>query len=371
MKKNTISKIIISCLVSIAPVFVLAQNAEATNSKLFSVNLNWILLSIAFGLLIPIYITGKALLFALKQHYKNKGGKGNLSKKAGLLLFFLVSGHLLQAQTLNAADISADLLSWIILGVIAVETLLIVLFSVQTLQFLKPEVQKEMKEVNAPEKTKNWFARWWDKINNFKPLSEESNIDTGHDYDGILELDNITPPWFITGFVLTILFAIVYFYRYHIGKTAPLQIEEYNIEMARAEKARTKPGAEKTETIDENNVTLLTGADIEAGKKLYLNSCAACHGTSGGSMPGGVGPNLADEYWIHGGKLEDIYKSIKYGWPDKGMISWQNNFSPKQIAQISSFIKSIQGSRPPGAKEPQGELFKDENPVTNDTTISQ
>jgi len=325
MKKNTISKIIISCLVSIAPVFVLAQNAEATNSKLFSVNLNWILLSIAFGLLIPIYITGKALLFALKQHYKNKGGKGNLSKKAGLLLFFLVSGHLLQAQTLNAADISADLLSWIILGVIAVETLLIVLFSVQTLQFLKP----------------------------------------------VRELDNITPPWFITGFVLTILFAIVYFYRYHIGKTAPLQIEEYNIEMARAEKARTKPGAEKTETIDENNVTLLTGADIEAGKKLYLNSCAACHGTSGGSMPGGVGPNLADEYWIHGGKLEDIYKSIKYGWPDKGMISWQNNFSPKQIAQISSFIKSIQGSRPPGAKEPQGELFKDENPVTNDTTISQ
>ncbi len=371
MKKYIISKFILFSLAGLSPILTLAQDAGSANSKLFSINLNWILLIIAFGLLIPIYISGKALLFALKQHFKNKGEKGNLGKKAGVLLVFLITGHLSQAKTLNAVDISSEVLSWIIFGVIGLETFLIVLFSVITLQLLKPEAQEEVLPDKSPDISKNWFARWWDKINNFKPLSEESNMDTGHDYDGIRELDNITPPWFITGFVLTILFAIVYFYRYHIGKTALLQIEEYTIEMAQAEKAKSRQLADKPESIDENNVTMLTAADIEAGKKLFSNSCAACHGASGGSMPGGVGPNLTDEYWVHGGSLQDIFKSIKYGWPEKGMIAWQNNFSPKQIAQITSFIKSIQGSRPPGAKEPQGEVYKEESPVTNNTNTSQ
>ncbi|MFM9944511.1 MAG: cbb3-type cytochrome c oxidase N-terminal domain-containing protein [Bacteroidia bacterium] len=372
MKQN-IKKIILSCLAISLPMILMAQETNpATNGeKTFSMDFNWILLSIAFVLLIPIYITGKAFLFALKENIKRNETKSNSIKKAGIIIFLLGLGHASQAQTFNTVDFPIEWLSWILAGVICFETLLIVIFSIQTIRFLKPEVLEEEKTALVTEKSKNWFEKFWDKINSFKPMSEEANIDTGHSYDGIRELDNVTPPWFITGFLLSILFAGVYLYRYHIGKTAPLQIEEYNIEMAQAEKSKSKLLATKADNVDESNVKMLGASDIEIGKKLFATSCAACHGASGGSMPGGVGPNLTDEYWIHGGSINDIFKSIKYGWPDKGMIAWQNNFSPKQMAQITSFIKSIQDTRPPGAKEPQGEIHKESDKVTKDSITTK
>jgi cytochrome c oxidase cbb3-type subunit 3 len=142
-----------------------------------------------------------------------------------------------------------------------------------------------------------------------------------------------------------------------VSESAPLQIEEYNIEMANAELEKSKYLATQANSVDESTVTLLTGADIESGKTIFAEKCVACHAASGGSMPGGVGPNLTDEYWIHGGDIKDVFKTIKYGWPEKGMISWQDQLSPLQIAQLSSFILSLKGTNPPNAKEPQGELY--------------
>ena len=110
--------------------------------------------------------------------------------------------------------------------------------------------------------------------------------------------------------------------------------------------------------VDENSVTYMTeAADLAKVKKIFGLSCAPCHGAD---AQGVVGPNLTDDYWLHQGGLKDIFKVIKYGVPEKGMKSWKDDFSPVQIAQLSSYIKSLHGSKPANAKEPQGELYKDD-----------
>ncbi|MCX6190593.1 MAG: c-type cytochrome, partial [Bacteroidetes bacterium] len=154
----------------------------------------------------------------------------------------------------------------------------------------------------------------------------------------------------------------------HVSKSAPLQSEEYKIEMAQAEQDKAKYMATQTNNVDENTVTMLSASEIEMGKKTFSEKCIACHGANGGSMPGGVGPNLTDNYWIHGGGIKDIFKSIKYGWVEKGMISWKDQLSSTQIAQLASFIRSINGSKPANAKDPQGELYSEVITATDTTT---
>ena len=91
--------------------------------------------------------------------------------------------------------------------------------------------------------------------------------------------------------------------------------------------------------------------------------------TGGGS----VGPNLTDEYWLHGGGINNIFKSIKYGWPDKGMKSWKDDFSPNQIAQLASYIITLKGTTPAAPKEKQGELYNDSGaaPTTDSNATSK
>ncbi len=373
MKQNILKKIILSCITLILPYLLLAQDASqtATSSKSIGMDFNWILLSIAFILLVPLYITSKTFLFALKKEIKRNKPQSNSGKKIGIIIFLLSLSPLSQGKTLNASDISGDWIAWLITSVIFIEGLLIIFFSWQILRMLKPKADEKIISVDEPsimeEKPKAMLTKLWDKMNSFKPSSEEADIDTGHDYDGIRELDNITPPWFTTGLIATIIFAGVYLYRYQIAKTAPSQVEEYNIEMAQAEKAKSKQLVTKADIIDENSVTMLGVSDIEDGKKIFAQICFSCHEPHGGSKDGGIGPNLTDDYWIHGGSLADIFKSIKYGWPEKGMIAWQNNFSPKQMAQLSSFVKSIRGTKPAGAKEPQGELYVEKTAEVKDS----
>jgi cytochrome c oxidase cbb3-type subunit 3 len=355
MKQNIIKKILLSCVATVAPLLLLAQAPAAAPSAGPVIDFNWILITIAFILLLPIFILSNTFIYALKEDLKKKA---NAAKKAGAVIFFLSLSTLSEAKTFNANDLSNSWLSWLLTGVICVETILIVFFSIQTIKLLKPG-SEEAEEEEESLQTESWLTKTWNKMNRFKPLTEEGDIDTGHEYDGIRELNNVTPPWFITTFVLSIIIAAVYLIRYHVVKSAPLQIEEFNIEMAAADSAKTKQLAVQGNNIDENTVVMLGASDIDAGKLLFTNSCVACHAAHGGSMTGGVGPNLTDEYWIHGGSIKDIFKTIKYGWPEKGMIAWQNNFSPKQMAQLASFVKSLQGTNPAGAKEPQGELYSE------------
>ncbi len=167
----------------------------------------------------------------------------------------------------------------------------------------------------------------------------------GHDHDGITELDNTMPPWLAYFFYITIIFAAVYLVNYRVLETGETGAQEYEAEMAQA--ALIYKDAIKVK------VELLTdkGA-LESGKEIYLQSCASCHKDLG---EGGIGPNLTDEYWLHGGKMDAIFNTIRSGVPAKGMIAWKGKLSDQQILEVSSFVKSLQGTNPPNAKAAQGD----------------
>ncbi len=175
-----------------------------------------------------------------------------------------------------------------------------------------------------------------------------------HDFDGIRELDNPIPPWFSTLFLASVLIAAVYLVNYHVLGSSKLMIEEYRDEVAAADlERRVRLAAEGT--IDENALVALTDADaLKRGGDEYKKYCVSCHGNAGEGL---VGPNLTDRYWIHGGAVKDVYRTIKQGVPAKGMISWQLVFSPKQIQEISSYVLSLQRTSPLNAKKPEGEPY--------------
>lgn len=248
-------------------------------------------------------------------------------------------------------------------GVIVTELLVIVVLLWQLRSFLF-----RVKKQNGKEKEKKTIA-WkaiWIKLNSFKSKEEEKALEMDHEYDGIRELDNRLPPWWIYGFYATIIFAVIYLWRYHVSESAPLSQQEYNIAMEKAEEQKAAYLKKTANNVDENTVKLLTDASaIDAGKAVFTQNCSACHGKAG---EGTVGPNLTDDYWLHGGSLQDIFKTVKYGWPEKGMRSWKEDLSPVQIAQVSSYIKSLHGTNPPNGKEKQGELYQDKGTAAADSS---
>jgi cytochrome c oxidase cbb3-type subunit III len=253
-----------------------------------------------------------------------------------------------------------------LVGVVGVELLIIVWM----LWFLKSLLAKEVSVIipaTAIEAKESKWKNWWMKINSFKSLNEEKDIQLDHNYDDIHELDNKLPPWWIYGFYITIIFAGIYLWRYHVSETAPLSIKEFEMEMAKAEEDKINNLKKAGNSVDENTVKMLARDDIEAGKKIYTSSCSPCHATDGGGV---VGPNLTDDYWLHGGSVKDVFKTIKYGVPEKGMQPWKGTFTPVQIAQLTSYIKSIRGSKVANAKEPQGDLYKEETAVSDTTRIA-
>ncbi|WP_347158766.1 c-type cytochrome [Pontibacter chitinilyticus] len=178
-------------------------------------------------------------------------------------------------------------------------------------------------------------------------------IHSTHDFDGIQEYDNDLPPWWKTMFYVSIVFAVGYMLYFHVFHSGPLMQEEYEQEMQQAAlfaaKSDNDPNAKTT-------FAVLTDATALAnGKKTFIQNCAACHGQNAEGM---VGPNLTDEYWLHGGDVNEIFHTIKFGVPAKGMVSWQGKLGKDQILEVASYILSLQGSNPANAKEPQGEKAK-------------
>lgn len=353
--------------------------ADATASAMpkaeDNLNINLILEIIAVVMLLPLFLTTKTFLFSINSYFKKKAELIETAKKTGTFFLFMCIALSGFSQTIPVAQSpdgpAPESMTWLLACIVVIEALLVIFFSWQTFRLLKMPVELASAPVplTAPVRKKSKLRLYWERVNNFKNPGDEDEIDTGHNYDGIRELDNVTPPWFTTAFMLSIVFAVVYLWRYHVSKTAPLQLEEYAIEMAEAEAEKTKLLASQANNVDENTVTLLSGADIQKGQAIFIQKCAPCHGDNGGSKPGGVGPNLTDKYWLHGGSLKDVFKSIKYGWTDKGMIAWNEQLSPVQIAQVASFIQSINGSNPSGAKEPQGDVFTESVSDTSTVTL--
>jgi cytochrome c oxidase cbb3-type subunit III len=358
-KKWAIAALVMSA--SVLPAAALSPEPSMSETWLSTDNL---LLAVVAFLLLPIYILSKTLFFAVKMFWEKKQSEG-VTPGRGITKVLLPLAILLSAQSAFAQDAAvaaaAEPVSytWLILMVIAVEVSVIAILGMQTIRILKMAsnevAESEAHPMAAKVQKESWIQAIWVKMNSLRPMEEEADLDTGHSYDGIRELDNITPPWFTAAFVASIIFAIIYLWVFHVSKTAPHQIEEYERVMAQAELDKQAFLATQANSVDENTVEYLAAAsDLAAGKKVFDNSCAVCHKED---MGGSVGPNLVDEYWIHGGSVKDVFALIKYGAQDKGMMPWKDELTPLQIAQVSSYILSRQGETPSGARDPQGEKY--------------
>ena len=207
----------------------------------------------------------------------------------------------------------------------------------------------------------------WEKISQrswkLVPLEKEADIDLGHEYDGIRELDNSLPPWWLWLFYITIIWSIGYLWYYHVSDKGQGSAQEYMAAMEKGETDKAAYLASQTNLVDEKTVTVLTGeAELTEGKEIYTANCLVCHGAAG---EGGVGPNFTDKYWIHGGSIHTIFSTIKYGVPEKGMISWKEQLRPAAMQKVASYILTFQGTNPPNQKEAQGALYEPELDGTN------
>lgn len=181
---------------------------------------------------------------------------------------------------------------------------------------------------------------------------------TGHVYDGIEELDNGPPLWFNLLFYATVVFGLGYFLHYTVGE-GPDLIAEYEAakqaeEVAIYEHASKSPNKEATE--DDLLALVKDTQRVAQGRSAYEAKCAACHGSQG---QGGIGPNLTDPYWLHGGKMTQVLNTIQKGVPEKGMPPWGSVVSPAEAQSLVAYVRSIAGTQPAGAKAPQGEKQAD------------
>lgn len=300
----------------------------------------------------------------------------NAAKTAAVLLFGGLSlfSNSVQAQdagapaaaaaTFNYGGVSAHTF-YAFVGVLLVEVVAIIFlaFAIRRVyQELIPETEKAAQT--------SMMGSWWEGLDKkfftkAVPVEKEADVLLDHDYDGIRELDNALPPWWKYGFYVTIVVAFIYMFLYHVSGDGKNPTQEYAMEMEKARIQKELFEAGNKDKIDENNVPMADAAGIAKGKDIYENKCWACHGKLG---EGGAGPNLTDDYWIHKGSLNDIYHSIKVGYPDKGMQSWAKEFSPKEMSQLASFIKTMRGTNPPNGKAPQGDLFSETPAAGSDST---
>jgi len=270
---------------------------------------------------------------------------------------FAENGGLLSGETMNYVGFAA-----IMLGMITVCIALYVVlkaFRVVAKILLGPDAVEEKKVNKVVLKAEKKAARTerLNKIFSLKPLSEEQSLIIPHEYDGIQELNNPTPAWFMYLFYVTIVFAVGYLLIYHVFGVGQLQYAEYKTEMAVAAKEKAAYLAKSANKVDENTVKLTTDAGVLiAGKSVFQERCAACHGNNAQGM---VGPNLTDDYWLHGNKIGDIFKTIEYGVQSKGMPMWESQLTPKQISDVANYVKSLHGSNPANPKEPQGTKMAD------------
>ncbi len=321
-----------------------------------------IVMLIIIGLLaFVIFLMGKALIagYSVYNERMKKMASGSVPVLIAALLLSSQFSFAQQATDVAASPVVSH--EWvtglsnstflILISVIALELIIIFYMATAFRSFVKI---KKVKPVKAKAKKFSWL----EKLNNTRTVDARSEdaYNLGHNYDGIEELDNPTPPWWQWGFVLSVVFGIIYLWVYFVSHSAPNQIKELEIANTKAEEQIKAYMGSSANKIDENTVTLLEdAAEIAAGKKIFSGTCAPCHGAEGGGV---VGPNLTDNYWLHGGTINDIFKTIKNGVPEKGMKSWKDDFTPKQIAQLASFIVSIKGTKPANPKEPQGELVE-------------
>ncbi|MGO4771904.1 cbb3-type cytochrome c oxidase N-terminal domain-containing protein [Flavobacterium sp. W22_SRS_FK3] len=238
-------------------------------------------------------------------------------------------------------------------------------------QLMSPEEKAKLEyEDSLSLKESSWYKNLMHKLTKTEPIEKEGELLMHHDYDGIKELDNNLPPWWVYLFYGTIIFGVVYFARYEVFG-ADNQETELKKEMAQAKNDVEEYLKTAPDLMDEKTVVLLTDEpSLAAGKEIFMMNCAACHRADAG---GQIGPNLTDDHWILGGGIKNVFHTITNGGRDgKGMVSWKTNgLKPKEIQKVASYILSLQGSNPKEPKEAEGKIWVDESAPKTDNAAGK
>lgn len=264
---------------------------------------------------------------------------------------------------------------YLVMAFVFVVMILVGLVGIYTIRILNVLTTQEEKEkakrqgiVYVPKPT--WFQKLSQQLNASVSVEQEKNIELDHSYDGIKELDNHLPPWWKWLFYGTIAWSVVYVIVFHFSDTLPLQGQEYEQEIAVAEEAARKlKASQPQEEIDISTLKFIPDqVIIERGKTVFLdNNCGSCHRNDAGGNT--IGPNLTDEYWLHGGDVKEVFSTVKNGVVDKGMPAWGKALSPQNVRDVTFFIMSLQGTKPANAKGPQGEIFKQVEAVSDSVGV--
>ncbi len=225
-----------------------------------------------------------------------------------------------------------------------------------TYHLLTDEQKEQLANAQSVSFTESkWYQNLVSKLTSSKDIDEEDEIILEHDYDGIKELDNVLPPWWVYLFYTTIIFSVVYLVRFHVVGDYT-QKEEFEEAMELAELEKSKLPKDASEEISYETVVAVTDAEsLAKGKEIFNNACAACHKADGGGL---VGPNLTDKHWINGGGIKNIFKIISEGSKNNpSMVAWKSNLSSKDIQSVSSYILTLAGTNPPDAKAAEGEIW--------------
>ncbi|WP_222983125.1 cbb3-type cytochrome c oxidase N-terminal domain-containing protein [Flagellimonas meishanensis] len=280
----------------------------------------------------------------------------------GLMEYFIDSG---EKPAIIEYPITQFFMFMVLMLLIAIE---LIVKSVENIMF--QTLTEEGKERYLASKSKKvewkWAKNLYQRLTKSRSLEREEEIILDHNYDGIRELDNVLPPWWVYLFYATIIFSVVYLVRFHIVGDYD-QALEYEQEVAAAQMAIEEYKKTAKNLVDVNTVEFLTDAsDLAAGEKIFVQNCVVCHMADGG---GGIGPNLADEYWILGGGIKNVFNTISEGGRDgKGMVAWKQTLKPLEMAQVASYVLTLGENTPANPKAPEGEIWVDPDAPQSEET---
>ncbi|MBI1835668.1 MAG: c-type cytochrome [Flavobacteriia bacterium] len=329
----------------------------------------WLLLAIAILAIGIIIMSSSIMNLAKSDYFKNKLAEKNAKEEnnssinttliAILGMFGLMAmNNSSLALSFNSPGEAVEKAPWLMVENSDIYFLIAInLILVAVIFYLKGMFKNLMNLIRSKEETVVADTpKAMKKINkvltDVVPIEEEESILMHHEYDGIRELDNNLPPWWVWMFVITIIFAVVYLFNYHILKTGDLQYTAYEKEMKQADKEVKAYLEANAMDIDETSVTLSTDSgDLDKGKALFETNCVTCHNPKGEGI---IGPNLTDKNWIYGYDIKDVFKTIKNG-TSNGMPEHGSKFNPVQIQQVASFVLSLPETK---GKEAQGDIIE-------------
>ena len=282
--------------------------------------------------------------------------KSNMVKTIALIIGAIGFSTHANALSFTGPGASTDKTPWLIVEnndiIVLVILNITLLFVILHFKRLFMEVATMVRPPKAKKVTKPAQSTLQDVLTDAVPIEKEHTILMEHEYDGIRELDNNLPPWWVWMFYATIVFSVVYIFNYHVFKTGDLQIDEYNKSIKQAELEVNEYLDKMAMNVDETNATLMTEAsDLGTGKVLFEANCVVCHNPQG---EGNIGPNLTDDVSVYGFDIKEVFGVVKNGTAN-GMPEHNSKLNPIQLQQVSSFVLSLPAAK---GKAPEGTIVR-------------